>query len=108
MKSMVKFSLGDGNREIIESRVEGSDDVRDKIARGFKEGMGYESNLCYLRFLPSESGVSIFEIYPLRNDDELDKEFIGNLCREQVMKLYYRLGKIMEGYPKGVEPVNLP
>lgn len=82
MKSKLRFDLGDNNREVIFGHViRDREDVRDRIAYGFVEGMGYDSHLCFLRFFPSESGQSQFEIYPVNINDvsELVKSLSGPL-----------------------------
>lgn len=79
MKSKIKFGLGSQNKEVIIGNVYKiwGDDVRDRIAAGFVENMGYDSNLCFLRFYASDTpGESYFEIYPMRADLE-DCSFIA-------------------------------
>lgn len=66
MRSKIKFHLGDSNREIVSATiVKTSDDVRDRIANGFIENLGYESNLCEVRkYFPAEGEV-IMDLYPV-------------------------------------------
>jgi hypothetical protein len=93
MKSKVKFGLGSSNKEVIIASVVkiDSDDVRDRIAHGFFEGMGYDSNICYLNFWPSESGCSNFEIYPIKADlwscEQLAKS-ISTIQMENIIKAF--------------------
>lgn len=104
MKSSVKFGLGDGNREIIEAHVVYSEDVRDRIARGFVEGMGYDSSLCYLRFRPVDGGQSVFEIYPLNgNIDELLNEAL-NKCSDEFLLGLRDLISVKLDTPDDAEP----
>lgn len=50
MKSKVTFDLNADNSPIIKAIIEYSEDVRDKIAKRFKEGFGHSSNLAIVKF----------------------------------------------------------
>lgn len=50
MYSKVKFDIGEEYLPCIVAEIRQSDDVRDKIAKGFKERFGFDSNLCHVEF----------------------------------------------------------
>lgn len=52
MKSKVKFDLNASNEAVITAEIVFTDDVRDKVARTFHEGLGYDSNLAYVNIHP--------------------------------------------------------
>lgn len=48
MNSKISFDIGEGYLPCVVAEIKQSDDVRDKIAKGFKERFGFESNLCHV------------------------------------------------------------
>ncbi len=73
MKSKIRFDLNASNESVITAEIVYTDDVRDKVARTFYEGLGYESNLAYLNIQPD------FQIPGLLNigGKETDTMFAG-------------------------------
>lgn len=49
MKSTVKFDLNGQDESVINATIIQTDDVRDKVARRFKDALGYNSNLAVIR-----------------------------------------------------------
>lgn len=69
MKSRIKFDLDENNQEVIKAHVvKGTDDVRDRIAAGFKDKVG-TSSFCMIHFGPYPNdwpaNESLFEISPI-------------------------------------------
>jgi hypothetical protein len=90
MKSRIKFDLGENNKEIISARiVKDNEDVRDRIASGFKEGFGYESNICLVKIYQPELNETILDIYPVNSMNTSD--FVNSLCDAQKVALYSNL-----------------
>lgn len=53
MKSKIKFDLNGQNEAVVSAQIIfDSEDVRDKVARSFHEGLGYKSNLAYVEIHP--------------------------------------------------------
>lgn len=48
MYSKINFDISEGYLPCVVAEIKQSDDVRDKIAKGFKERFGFESNLCHV------------------------------------------------------------
>lgn len=103
MKSRIKFSLGPYNGEIIEGVVttKGSDDIRDRIAKGFIQGLNYESNLCFIEFgSQRENDETPFTIFPVCGKSENSernakdtKWLVRNLSHEQKVELSKEMDK---------------
>ncbi len=84
MKSKVTFDLGDYNKSVVKVHTQYSEDVRDKIARDFSGGFGYNSNLAYCKFLPVDSGQSLMEITPFDGSIDDSQRIVKDLPTEQL------------------------
>lgn len=94
MKSKLKFDLGENNREIISATiVKTNEDVRDRIASGFLQGLGY-GTVCQVRIYQPNLNEAMMDIYPvdLKNIDV----FAHNLPSEFKRQLFIELSKYFE------------
>lgn len=89
MKSRVIFDFDsqNNNSPVISAQIKPSDDVRDKIARLFTEKFQYTSNLCLVRFYPSENEDKNIEISPLGGDQKESEKLTENLSDVQLSNL---------------------
>lgn len=53
MESKIKFDLNSQNEAVVSATIIfDSEDVRDKVARNFYEGLGHYSNLAHITIMP--------------------------------------------------------
>ena len=73
MESKVYFDLNGQDESVVVAKIISTDDVRDKVARRFKDGLGYESNLALVRILPDEDKYSA-----LLSESQININVAGN------------------------------
>lgn len=97
MKSKINFDLNGHGEAVVTARIVLTDDVRDKVAKRFVEGLGYESILCSCWFtnhgvLKDEEGndcdASMIEIRAVGSGLGDFQEFVSLMGNNGLDKLY--------------------
>lgn len=74
MKSKIQFDLNGLNQAVVSAKIANTEDVRDKVAKSFTEGFGYDSVLATVYHIHhstwrdeenTERGMSHIEIRPV-------------------------------------------
>lgn len=101
MKSKVIFDFDsqNNNSPVISAQIRQSEDVRDKIAKLFAEKFQYTSNLCLVRFFPSENEDRNIDIIPFGGDENESANLSTNLSDEQLCNLYIAIGNEIKKRP---------
>lgn len=71
MKSKLRIELDEQNLPVIELENIDSEDLRDKVARRFRESFGYWSNYCKIHYYYEKiiiTPITPEEMYTLRDD----------------------------------------
>lgn len=99
MKSKIRFDLNGLNEAVVTAEIIHTNDVRDKVARTFHEGLGHESNLAYVEIHPDveihgiEDGKDAtykgrrIQIKTFGGDPQSTLELCKNLCTLQLEML---------------------
>jgi hypothetical protein len=112
MESKVKFDLNANNESVIVAQIVSSDDVRDKIARRFYEGLGTSSNLALVTIFPEtmvklrgsesvawaeEVRMNQVQIKTVFGDPESTSVWLKELCTEQLEVISSEIEKVLVG-----------
>ncbi len=69
MISKIQFDLGEDTRPVVLADIAFSDDVRDKIAKGFQDSFGTISSFCLINFRHvGRDTHQLIEIEPVKGD----------------------------------------